>query len=224
MASRWLLGWWLCLCLVDASAQTPADASPLYVVTYLELRPSAQSEGAALLKYWEDAQRRAPGNLRAELVRRPTRPGQFVLLTAWRDKAAFDAAAGATTEVREKLHALRNSPADERLHSAFSAGKPESAQGAVYVVTHVDVVPPRREDAQAALKALAAANRATEGNLRFEVLQQTNRLNHFTLVEIWRSRQTFDANSMSAHQREFRDKLAQMAGALYDERLYESLD
>jgi len=29
---------------------------------------------------------------------------------------------------------------------------------------------------------------------------------------------------MSAHQREFRDKLAQMAGALYDERLYESLD
>jgi len=97
MASRWLLGWWLCLCLVDASAQTPADASPLYVVTYLELRPSAQSEGAALLKYWEDAQRRAPGNLRAELVRRPTRPGQFVLLTAWRDKAAFDAAAGATT-------------------------------------------------------------------------------------------------------------------------------
>jgi quinol monooxygenase YgiN len=224
MASRWLLGWWLCLCLADASAQTPVDASPLHVVTYLELRPSAQSEGAALLKYWEDAQRRAPGNLRAELVRRPTRPGQFVLLTAWRDKAAFDAAAGATTEVREKLHALRNSPADERLHSAFSAGKRESAQGAVYVVTHVDVVPPRREDAQAALKALAEANRTAEGNLRFEVLQQTNRLNHFTLVEIWRSRQAFDANSMSAHQREFRDKLAQMAGALYDERLYESLD
>jgi len=29
---------------------------------------------------------------------------------------------------------------------------------------------------------------------------------------------------MSAHQREFRDKLAGMAGALYDERLYETLN
>jgi quinol monooxygenase YgiN len=224
MALRALLACWLCLCVVDASAQTPVDASPLYVVTYLELRPSAQSEGAALLKNWEDAQRRAQGNLRAELVRRPTRPGQFVLIAAWRDKAAFDAAAGATQELREKVHALRNSPADDRFHSAFSTGKLDTPRAALYVVTHVDVVPPRREDAQAALMALAEANRAAEGNLRFEVLQQTNRLNHFTLVEIWRSRQAFDANSMSPHQREFRDKLAQMAGALYDERLYESLD
>ena len=56
------------------------------------------------------------------------------------------------------------------------------------------------------------------------MLQQTNRLNHFTVVETWRSRQAFDANSMSAHQREFRDKLAPMAGALYDERLYEILE
>jgi hypothetical protein len=29
---------------------------------------------------------------------------------------------------------------------------------------------------------------------------------------------------MSAHQREFRDKLAQMTGALYDERQYQALD
>ena len=229
MALRWLLVL-LCLTVVDAMAQAPAgtpapvDASPLYVVTYLELRPNAQSEGAALLRSWQEAQRRAPGNLRAELVRSPTRPGQFVVLATWRDKAAFDAAAGSTQEWREKLHALRDSPADDRLHSGFSTGKLDTPRGAVYVVTHVDVIPPRREDAQAALKALGEANRAADGNLRYEVLQQTNRLNHFTVVETWRSRQAFDANSMSAHQREFRDKLAPMAGALYDERLYEILD
>jgi quinol monooxygenase YgiN len=230
MAYRWLLAL-LCLSVVDASAQAPAgpppvpaDVSPLHVVTYLELRPNAQSEGAALLRSWQEAERRAAGNLRAELVRRPTRPGQFVLVTAWRDKAAFDAAASSTQELREKLHALRDSPADDRFHSAFATGKLDAARGALYVVTHVDVVPPRREDAQAALKALAEANRAADGNARYEVLQQTNRLNHFTVVEVWRSRQAFDTNSMSAHQREFRDKLAQMAGALYDERLYEILD
>jgi quinol monooxygenase YgiN len=126
--------------------------------------------------------------------------------------------------LRDKLQALRNSPADDRFHSAFATGKLDTPRGALYVVTHVDVVPPKREDAQAALKVLADANRGAEGNLRYEVLQQTNRLNHFTVVETWRSRQAFDANGMSAHQREFRDKLAQMTGALYDERLYESLD
>ena len=228
MALRSLLAL-LCLSMVDASAQAPAppapvDASPLYVVTYLELRPTAQSEGAALLKSWEDVQRRAPGNLRVELVRRPTRPGQFVMIAAWRDKAAYDAAASATQELRDKLQALRNSPADDRFHSGFATGKLDAPHGAVYVVTHVDVVPPKREDAQAALKLLADANRAADGNLRYEVLQQTNRLNHFTVVETWRSRQAFDANGMSAHQREFRDKLVQMTGALYDERLYESLE
>src|SRR5690349_1718674 len=114
MAFRWLVVL-LGFSVVDASAQAPAgpppvpaDVSPLHVVTYLELRPNAQSEGAAILRSWQEAERRAPGNLRAELVRRPTRPGQFVLVTAWRDKAAFDAAASATQELREKLQALRN--------------------------------------------------------------------------------------------------------------------
>ena len=41
---------------------------------------------------------------------------------------------------------------------------------------------------------------------------------------MWRSREAFDANGMSAHQREFRDKLAGMTGALYDERMYEILN
>ena len=226
MALRFALAL-LCLAAVDSSAQAPPvmpDPSPLHVVTYVELRPTTKSEGATLLRAWRDAQRRAAGNQRAEVLQRPTRPGQFVIITAWRNKAAFDAHAEAAAPFREKLNALRNSPADDRLHSGLSTGDPATPPGALYVVTHVDVVPPRREETEAALKALAQASRAAEGNLRFEVLQQINRLNHFTLVETWRSRQAYDANSMSAHQREFRDKLAPMAGALYDERLYEGLD
>jgi quinol monooxygenase YgiN len=218
----------LCFAAVNSWAQAPAvmpDPSPFHVVTYVELRPTAKSEGAALLRAWRDAQRGAPGNQRAEVVQSATRPGQFVIIAAWRNKAAFDGHAEAAVSFREKLNTLRNSPTDERLHSGLSTGEPGAPRpGALYVVTHVDVVPPRREDTEAALKALAQANRVAEGNLRFEVLQQVNRLNHFTVVEMWRSRQAYDANSMSAHQREFRDKLAPMAGALYDERLYEGLD
>src|SRR5689334_21230949 len=182
----------LCLMTVESSAQAPAvpDPSPFHGVTYVELRPTAKSDGAALLRAWRDAQRRSTGNLRAEVVQRPTLPGQFEIIAAWRNKAAFDAHAEAAAPFREKLRALRNSPLDDRLHSGLATGEPgAAAAGAPYVVTHVDVVPPRREDTEAALEALAHAYRTADGNLRLDVLQQVNRLNHLTVVEACRSRQ-----------------------------------
>ena len=203
----------------------PADVSPLYVVTYIEVRPNARDEGAALVKSYRDASRAAKGNLRAVAVQR-MRPGQFVLVSAWHDKAAWDAAGEGMKTEREKLHAIRNAPADDRFHNALSVGPMElpAVKGGVYGVSHVDVIPPQKDHAIGALKALGEANRAAGGNVRYDIVQQTNRANHFTVVEIWRSRADYEANSMSAHQREFRDKLAQMQGALYDERLYEILE
>ena len=62
------------------------------------------------------------------------------------------------------------------------------------------------------------------GNARYEVLQQTNRPNRFTVFEVWRSREAIDAQSMSAPMRDFRVTLSGMTGALYHERLYEALD
>ena len=211
-----------------APPAVPADVSPLYVVTYVEARPVARDEAASLLKSYRDASRGTAGNLRSVVVRSVVRPGQFVVVAAWKDKAAWDAhmAASGTKEFREKLSALRNAPADDRFHNSLSVGPMDVPQnsGAVYAVTHVDVIPPQRENAVAALKILGDASRGADGNLRYEVVQQTNRPNHFTVFEMWRSRQVFDANGMSAHQREFRDKLAGMTGALYDERLYEILN
>jgi quinol monooxygenase YgiN len=60
--------------------------------------------------------------------------------------------------------------------------------------------------------------------VRYEIVQQTNRPNHFTVIEIWASREALDAHGMAPHVREFRDKLAPMSGALYDERLYETVN
>src|SRR6266513_3891125 len=222
----------LCLSAMNSSAQAPAppavpaDVSPLDVVTYVETKPTARDETAALLKSYQAASRKTAGNLRSIVVQRPRRPGQFVVVAAWKDKAAWDAhmAAPATKEFREKLASLRNAPADDRFHNALSVGPMEDAPGAVYGVTHVNGIPPQKDNAIVALKVLGEANRAAAGNVRFEIVQQTNRPNHFTVFEIWRSRGAFDANGMSAHQRDFRDKLAGMAGALYDERLYETLN
>jgi quinol monooxygenase YgiN len=206
----------------------PADVSPLYVVTYVEAKLTSRDEAAALLKAYCDASRAAPGNMRSIVVQRVRRPGQFVIVAAWKDKAAWDVhmAATGTKEFRDKLSTMRSAPTDDRFHNALSVGSMDDPQvpGAVYAVTHVDVIPPRRDDAVAALKVLGEANRNAGSNVRYEVVQQTNRPNHFTVFEIWRSRDAFEANSMAPAQREFRDKLAQMTGALYDERLYEILN
>src|SRR5437879_600546 len=59
---------------------------------------------------------------------------------------------------------------------------------------------------------------------RYQIVQQTNRPTHFTVIEIWASREAFDAHGMAPHVREFRDRLAPMSGALYDERLYETVN
>jgi len=203
----------------------PADVSPLYVVTYIEVRPNAKEEGAALVKAYRDASRAAKGNLRAVAVQR-MRAGHFVLVSAWQNKAAWDAAGDGTKTQREKLHAIRNAPTDDRFHNALTVGPMDlpAVRGGLYLVSHVDVIPPQKDNAIVALKALGEANRAAGGNVRYDVVQQTNRPNHFTVVEIWRARADYEANSVSAHQREFRDKLAQMTGALYDERFYEILE
>jgi quinol monooxygenase YgiN len=50
--------------------------------------------------------------------------------------------------------------------------------------------------------------------------QEGNRPNHFTVVEVWKDAKAVEAHSMAAATRQFRDKLATMTGALYDERKY----
>jgi quinol monooxygenase YgiN len=206
-----------------ARAQTAA----FYTVTYVEVVPPSAAQGAALLRQYGEAIRKAAGAVRVEVLQRIDRPNQFAVLAAWTEQKAFEAhqAAPATTDVHAKLQPLLASPNDQRLHHGLSVGTATAARpaGAVYVVTHVDVIPPRKDDGVAALKQLAEDSRKDAGHVRFDVVQQTNRPNHFTVVEVWTDRRVFDAHGMAAHTKRFRDQLAPMSGALYDERLYLAL-
>jgi (4S)-4-hydroxy-5-phosphonooxypentane-2,3-dione isomerase len=212
-----------------AQAPPPVIEGNVYAVIYVEVRPPSTAAGLALLERYREATRRHDGHLRVEIVQRIGQPHQLVVLEVWRDQKAFEAhgAQPATTEAREKLGAIRNAPLDQRVHGALAVGPITGApapRDAVHVVTHVDVIPPRKDDAVAALKRLAEASRREPGNLRFEVVQQANRPNHFTVVEIWRDASAVEAHSMTPATREFRDALGTMTGALYDERLYRALD
>jgi quinol monooxygenase YgiN len=211
-----------------AGGQTSSIEGPVYSVIYVEVMPSATAEGLALLKRYREATRKEEGSLRCELAQRIGQANQFVVLEVWKDAKAFEGhGKGASSmDMREKIGAIRNAPTDERVHTALSVGPiPASpAGGAIYVVTHVDVIPPRKDDGVALLRQLAADSVKDAGNVRFDVLQQTNRPNHFTVAEAWKDRNAFDAHGMAAHTRQFRDRLAPMSGALYDERLYAVLD
>jgi quinol monooxygenase YgiN len=200
----------------------------VYSVIYVEVMPTASAEAGALLRRYRTATRAEDGNLRCEVLQRIGHANQFAILEVWRDQPALEThgRGASSTDMRAKIVAIRNAPTDERVHTALSVGPTASppATSAVYVLTHVDVIPPRKDDGVAAVTQLADASRAAEGNLRFEVVQQTSRPNHFTVVEVWANTSTAEAHSMAAATRQFRDALAPITGGLYDERMYSTLD
>lgn len=214
--------------LTPSAPAEGANAAAIYVVTYVDIMPPSRDDGIALLRQYREASRRDAGNVRLEVLQQYGRPHHFVILETWQDQQSFETHTQDVhvAQFREKLQAVRNSPNDERVHTGFSIGTVQDAPGgsALYVVTHVDVIPPRKDDGAVLLKQLSDDSRTDEGNVRYEVWQQTSRPNHFTVVELWQNPHAFEAHSMATLTRQFREQLQPMSGSLYDERLYQVLD
>jgi quinol monooxygenase YgiN len=209
----------------QAAHANDASAVTVYVVAYLEVMPRSLDRATALLKQYREASRQAAGNVRLEVLQQSARPDHFALVELWQDQSAVTANATAayTQQCRAQLRPLCVSPYDERPHTGLSLGATLAA-GTIYVVTHADAIPAGKDEAMVLLTQLAEASRTEAGNMRFEVLQQHSRQNHFTLVELWEDQQTREAHVMAAHTRQFREQFQPLSGALYDERLYTALD
>jgi quinol monooxygenase YgiN len=215
------------IAITQQTSASRAESAPVYVVSYIEIAPSARETAAALLRQLANTSRKEEGNARFEILQRIAPPNQFAIVAIWKDQNAYDghAAAAHSKDFREKIGAHLISAIDDRLHSGLevSSSVAESTPGAVHVVTHVDVVPPRKDDCVTALKALVDDSRREAGMVRFEVFQQSSRPNHFSVVEIWRNQAAYEAHITAAHTKQFREQLAPMSGALYDERLYHAM-
>ena len=210
------------------AAQAPrAQEAAIYVVSYIDVAPAASATAAGLLRQLANAGRKDDGNMRFEILQRVAPPNQFAIVAIWRDQKAYDAhmAAAHSKEFRDKIKPHLISAIDDRLHSGMeiAGAAAKSAPGAVFVVTHVDVPPPKKDDCISALKTLVSDSRKEPGAARFEVFQQISRPNHFSVVEIWKNQNAYDAHITAAHTKKFRDQLTPMSGALYDERLYKAL-
>jgi quinol monooxygenase YgiN len=92
----------------------------------------------------------------------------------------------------------------------------------VYVVIHVDIAgtPAIVAEATRLLREFAADSQKDPGVVRFELLIQDGRLNHFTLEEVWQTREAFEAHSAAEHTKRFREKIQPMLGSPFDERLH----
>jgi (4S)-4-hydroxy-5-phosphonooxypentane-2,3-dione isomerase len=148
-----------------------------------------------------------------------------VILEAWKDEAALTAHAATAhaKQFRDAIKPLLIAPLDDRLSVSTSSSPIASVRAGLYVVTHVDVGPPNRDKIIVSLKALAEPTRKDPGNIRFDVLQQKTRTNHFTVVEAWKGKRANDAHEIAAHTKQFRDELGPLTGSLYDQRWYRPL-
>jgi quinol monooxygenase YgiN len=208
---------------VWASPTAHAQNASFYTATYVEVGPILATTGASVLRSYRDAAHKDA--VRLDVFQRIDRPNQFVMLSAWTDQKAFEthAASESSKRLNEKLNTMLAAPTDTRQHEGLSVGAAKLGKDPVFSVTHVDVVPPEKENAANALEQLADSSRRHSGNLQFDVWRQASRPNHFTVVEAWANRGAFDIHQMQKDTREFRSKLGPMSGALYDERLYKAL-
>ncbi|HTB37400.1 MAG TPA: antibiotic biosynthesis monooxygenase [Reyranella sp.] len=212
-----------------APATTPPE-SP-YAVTYIEVEPAQADASRRLLARYQEALK-DKGALEFTVLEQMGRPNHFVIVERWPSaKAREDNAASAPGRAfRSALTPLLIAPYDERLHFALSVGAPSvglpssgttpATPAGLFVVTHVDIVPPKRDDGVAAVRTLAERSAGKAGNVRFDALVQASRLNHLTLVEAWTDTAAQEAHSAANATKSFRSTLGPMSGALYDERLY----
>ncbi len=209
----------------EAAAQTtpatpqPAPPEAPIAVTYIEVERGKADAARRLLMHYRDSLK---GAVEFSVFEQSGRPGHFAIVEQWPGAKAREdnAASAAAKDFRAGLAPLLVAPIDERPHVALSTGpKPTTAAG-LYVVTHVDFVPTKREEGTAETRKLAEASRGSTGNVRFDALVQASRPNHLTLVEAWTNAGMQENHSAAPSTRAFRTAIGPMSGALYDERLY----
>ncbi|SOH92853.1 Quinol monooxygenase YgiN [Monaibacterium marinum] len=234
---------------------TVLSDAPTFIVTYIEADAASSDAVKALIEDQTSASTQEDGNLRFEGLQRIGQDNHFVIIEAWAsaDERNSHAASDHTIAFRNTLEPMLYAPYDERPHVGLDAADPSSIPAGdadtVYVITHADIIPPeqfapcdRQVDASgpcgnAMMTDLAEFSRDHDGSMRFDILTQSNRANHMTVVEMWDSSASQAAHQITDAKKAFRNELSgipaaggvnpdpqfvlnMLTGSLWDERLY----
>lgn len=121
-----------------------------------------------------------------------------------------------------------------------AAAQPSPDAQDVYVVSHIDIAPKfvpgetitdigvaitaATKQALVLLADLAASCHRDANCRSFDILEQVDAPNHFTLVQHWTSADAFDAHEAASEVRDIRAKLQPILGSPFDERVHQRLD
>jgi quinol monooxygenase YgiN len=108
--------------------------------------------------------------------------------------------------------------------AGWALAQEPGAHDKIYVVTHVDIVPPNTAAGTKLVQQYLVDSRKDKGLVRIEAGAQISRVNHISMFEVWENQKAFDEHIAAAHTKEFRRQIDPILGSPYDERLHLNLE
>jgi len=197
----------------------------VYGVTSFDVPPAKIGQAVALLKAYRGAALRQAGNEGVLLLQQIGWPSRFVIYDSWKDQSAYSAnqASAQTLRLCAGVTAISNSTCDRRDYYQVTTGPHRRAEGrnTVYMVLHLDVFPSKLDNFFVSTRQVAEKARKGRGNLFYDVESGVRTpWNYMVLIGAWRDRAAFDEYETSPYAREFRERVAEVLGSPYDDRLY----
>jgi quinol monooxygenase YgiN len=93
----------------------------------------------------------------------------------------------------------------------------------IYAITYIEVAPKSAAEARQLILTYSADARKASGAVQIDALQRIGYASHFALIEQWQSQKSKDAYAATAATTTFREALAPLRIAAYDERIYAPL-
>ena len=221
----------MALSVPGTAAPLAASADPARVLTFIEVRSDAAASTEVLLHRYAQELRSDASATTAHVLQQIDRPEHFVLIESSEQSELLAEREYHAQSILQSVGAFLTAPLDRRANHSFvppcgpgagrgSPPRASDAREAIYVVAHLDIASGASEAPRTALERLSAAACHAAGNELFEVWQQSNRGNHFNLIERWSTRQALSAFAASPAAREFRELVGPRLGSPYDERMY----
>ncbi len=108
--------------------------------------------------------------------------------------------------------------------AAWALAQQPAAHDRIYVVTHVDIIPPQAAAGTKLVQQYVVDTRKDQGLVRVEAGAEIARGNHISIMEVWQNKKAFDEHVAAAHTRQFRQQIDPTLGSPYDERLHQNLE
>ena len=218
----------LCALMANSSAGFAESVAPnvglLRQVVYMEVKPSADAKAKAFaksqLKILRDSQ---PDNIFL-LLQELGRPNQYVVLAGNKSTATGSSSSKFSAEefYMQSFQILPNFVLDST--PLPGSTKLDIPLNSFVMVAHLDADPSQRDKTLPQLQSLLKVLPGLSGNNGVQVLTWNLRSNHWTLIEAWSSRKTFNASIENPTVRQIRAAIASHAAAPSDLRLYTRID